>query len=70
VQDVDLDVLREDAEGDVDRPGRASRVEQRAEDGIADLFDALFGERRLGEAAPDKVAYVRNRGGTGRENLR
>ena len=69
VQDVHLDVLGEDAERDLDRAGRPGRVEQGAEDGLADLPGALLGQRRLGQAAADEVADVGNPGGAGGEDL-
>jgi hypothetical protein len=45
VQHVNFDVLREDAEGYVDRTGRACGVKQGPEDGLADLSGAFFGQR-------------------------
>ena len=69
VQDVHLDVLGEDAERDLDRAGRPGRVEQGAEDGLADLPVALLGERRLGQAAADEVADLGNPGWAGGERL-
>jgi hypothetical protein len=70
MEDVDLNVLGEDAEGDVDRPGWPGGVQQSAEHGLADLPDPLFGERRLRKAAPDEVPDIGNRRRTGRKNLR
>jgi hypothetical protein len=45
VQDVDLDVLREDAERYVDRTGRTCGVKQGPEDGFTDLSGAFLGQR-------------------------
>ena len=70
VQDVDLDVLGEDAERDVDRAGWPRGVQQRPEHGLADLPSALFGQRRLGQAVPDEVPDIRDRRWPGREDLR
>ena len=69
VQDVHLDVLGEDAERDLDRAGRPGRVEQGAEDGLADLPVALLRQRRLGQAATDEVADLGDPGRAGRERL-
>ncbi len=63
MQDVHLDVLREDTERDLDGPGRPSGVEQRAEDGIPDRTVALLRQRRLGQAAADEIADVGYRRG-------
>jgi hypothetical protein len=70
VQDVDLDVLREDAERDVDGPGGPCGIQQRPEHRLADLPDPLVGERRLSEAAPDEVPDLRDRRRARREDLR
>ena len=70
VQHVDLDMLREDAERDLDRTGRPGRVQQGAEHGLADLPVALLGQRRFRQAAPDEVADLRDPGWPGREGLR
>src|SRR6201994_4655394 len=61
VQHVDLDVLREDAKRDLDGSRRPGRVEQGAEHRLSDLPVALFGQRRLGQAAADEIPDVGNR---------
>src|SRR5215831_12199363 len=70
MEHVHLDMLGKDAERHLDRAGRAGRVEQRAEYGLADLAVTLAGERRLGQAAPDEIAYVRDRRRPRGEDLR
>jgi hypothetical protein len=61
MEHVHLDVLGKDAERHLDRAGGPGRVEQRAEHGLADLAVARGGQRRLGQAAPDEIAYVGDR---------
>ena len=69
VQHVHLDVLGEDPEGDLDRPGRPGGVEQGAEHGLTDPAGALLVQRRLGEAAADEVTDLRDPGRPGRKGL-